>query len=292
MNAVIMAAGMAKGGTNGAKDELEKFWRGISNQNALSPLQRAPMDVMLGNFSMATSPAYMGYDLLSRVFSPYQSNPLDLNPLRDTIKQMVDFKALRKCTEIKLFVAATNVRTGRARVFSRNELTPDVLAASACLPQVFQAVKIGRDHYWDGGYMGNPPLWPLIYKCDSRDIVLIQISPITRDKLPQTPIEITERANEIMFNSSLLHELRAIRFVTRLLQKNKLDPKVYKQMLMHRIHSEKVLDRFDTTSKINTEWSFLQVMRRAGQRAGESWLRRHYGDLGKASSYDIMGKNI
>lgn len=282
MNAVMLAAGLAKNGAAGAKAELEGFWRAVSSQSPLGPLQRAPLDALIGGWSAG----------MSQFFSPYQTNPLDVNPLKAIVRHLVDFKALKKCKDLKLFIGATNVKTGRARIFTREELSPEVLAASSCLPALFQAVKIGRDYYWDGGYMGNPPLWPLIYRAESRDIIIVQTSPITRNEVPRTPIEISERVNEISFNSSLKHEIRAIDFVARLLEEGRLDDRSYKNMLLHRIHDEALFDRFQAGSKMNTEFSFLLTLRKAGHRAGRKWLRTSYNKLGKTSSFDARAEYL
>jgi NTE family protein len=287
MNAVALSQGYTTGGVVGAKQNLEKLWKTVSDLNALSPAQRTPLDVLMGNWSLNNSPGYLAHELLSRVTSPYQTNPLGINPLRQIIKQLVDFKALRNCKEIKLFISATNVRTGHARVFENKELSADVLAASACLPTIYQAVKIGKDYYWDGGFMGNPLLWPLIYGCESRDLMLVQINPLTRSKLPRTAPEIHDRVSEITFNASLISEMRAIDFVARLLEERAVDRKKYKKMLMHRIHSEAKIDTLDASSKANTEWDFLCRLRGWGRTAATNWLRSHNSKLGKTGTVNI-----
>jgi NTE family protein len=288
MNAVALAQGFAMGGNIGARETLAKLWRTISDLNSFSAAQRTPIDVLMGNWSLNNSPGYVAQELLSRITSPYQTNPLGINPLRDLIKQLVDFKALRSCKEIKLFISATNVRTGHARVFERDELTPDVLAASACLPTMYQAVKIGSDYYWDGGFMGNPLLWPLIYNCDTRDLMLVQINPLTRNKLPRTAPDIHDRMSEITFNASLISEMRAIAFVSKMLAEGSLDKKRYKNMLVHRVHSETKMDTLDASSKANTEWEFLWQLHEWGHAAASNWLKTHRKKLGKTSSVNIQ----
>ncbi|MDX1605961.1 MAG: patatin-like phospholipase family protein, partial [Candidatus Competibacterales bacterium] len=191
MNAVVLADGMRRGGPEGAREALHDFWRGVSDAaSVMSPVQRTPLDVFLGNWNLYHSPGYLWLDLLSRLASPSDINPLNLNPLRDLVERLVDFDSARHCERIKLFVSATNVRTGRIRVFERERIDADVVMASACLPLLFQAVEIDGEHYWDGGYSGNPALFPFFYRCSSSDIVVVQINPIEIDYVPQSAREI------------------------------------------------------------------------------------------------------
>ncbi len=287
MNAVALAQGLVTGGPEGARETLERLWRKVSEMHIFSPVQRSPLDVMMGNWSLNDSPSYVAQDLLSRIASPYQINPLGINPLRAMLKSMIDFKAVKACQDVKLFISATNVRTGRAKVFEHNDITADVLAASACLPTLYQAVRIGGEYYWDGGFMGNPVIWPLIYHCTSRDVILVQTTPVTRAKVPRTAMEISNRISEISFNASLMSEMRAIAFVAKQLDEGALDPKRYKKMLMHRIHSEAKMDTLDPSSKVNAEWSFLCQMRDWGRAAAAHWLKTHKTKLGKASSLNV-----
>jgi NTE family protein len=287
MNAVMLAAGYAKGGREGAKAELARFWATISHCGSLSPVKRTPYDVLMGNMGLGQNASYLGMSALSQMLSPYQSNPLGFNPLRELLTELVDFKALAKCKQIKLFICATNVRTGKPRIFTDGKITAESLAASACLPHLFQAVKIGRDYYWDGGFMGNPPLWPLIYETEARDIIILQTSPQTRNNLPRMVNEIAERSSEISFGASLSHELRAIAFVSKLLKQGKLPKGKYKDMLLHRIMSEAILDRYDAASKMNTERDFLEELRQAGYKTATRWLKAHWAEVGKKSSLNV-----
>ena len=288
MNAIALVQGYAENGRKGAIKALRHLWEQVSDMHIFSPVQRTPLDAMMGNWSLVNSPSYTAFDLLSRVASPYQLNPLGLNPLRILLHKMVDFKTIRACQSINLFISATSVRTGRARVFTRKELTADVIAASACLPTLYHAVEIDGEAYWDGGYVGNPVLWPLIYNCQSRDIMIVQINPVTRDKPPRTAMDIRNRIDEITFNSSLIDEMRAISFVGRLLKEKAIDPKRYREMLMHRIHSEAKLDKLDASSKMNAEWDFLTDLRDTGYAAADRWLRKNWQALGHKSTLDIQ----
>lgn len=287
MNAVVLAGGLMTGGREGARRALADFWQAVSRHAWWSPLRRTPLDVIAGNWNLDHSPGYVFFDLLSRFVSPYEANPLNLNPLRDLISAQVDFERVRSCDRVKLFISATSVRTGRVKVFGCEDLSLDAVMASACLPFLFQAVEIDGEHYWDGGYMGNPVLSPFIYNCTSNDVVIVQINPLQRAQTPRTAREILNRVNEITFNASLMRELRAIDFVTRLLDEGSLDRNRYKRMLIHRIDAEADLEPLNASSKLNAEWPFLLHLRDIGRRAADEWLNRNFERLGQSSSIDI-----
>src|SRR6185437_12480559 len=237
LNAAIMAQGLVnRGGRQGAKDELDTFWRRISDLARFSPVHRSAVDHVLGNWNIDGSPGAVWLDLVERVFSPYQLNPMNLNPLRDLLVDHLDVAAIQACDRLKIFVCATNVETGHARIFQRHEVTLDALLASACLPFTFQAVEIDGVPYWDGGYMGNPVIFPLIYYCDSRDVAIVQINPLVRKGTPRTANEIVNRVSEISFNSSLIAEMRAIAFVQRLIEGKSLKGKAVARLKHMRIH--------------------------------------------------------
>lgn len=287
MNAVVLAAGFQHGGRAGARAALHDFWYAAGRTARFNVVQRTLWDRLTGNWSLNHSPAYLFMDLASRLASPYELNPLNLNPLRDFLAREVDFDAVRHCSAIKLFISATNVRTGRVRIFANAELSPDAVMASACLPHLFHAVEIDGEAYWDGGYVGNPALHPLIYRCAARDIVIVQVNPTETSGVPRRARDILDRVNEITFNSSLLAELRAIEFVTRQLDAGHLDPAHYKRMLIHRIDGGAGLNGLDASSKLNAEWEFLQRLHGMGQRAATTWLDRHYAQLGESSTVDL-----
>ncbi|GAA5232751.1 patatin-like phospholipase family protein [Verticiella sediminum] len=290
MNAAILTAGYARGGAAGARDALERFWRTISEYSSLSPVQRNWTDHLTGTWNLDSSPGYLWSNWFSSLFSPYQTNPFNLHPLRDILRQQLDIDALHACTDIRIFVAATNVRTGRARVFQREDVTIDALLASACLPHIYQAVEIDGEAYWDGGYMGNPAIWPLIYNTETADVVLVQINPLRRESVPRTPSEIANRLDEIAFNSSLMHEMRAIAFVQRLLEQDALREPVasrYKNVRMHMLSDEAGIAALGPSSKANAERNFVTHLKNLGRACAEQWLTRHYDDLGKRSSLNI-----
>ncbi len=290
MNAAALAAGMHEGGPEGARRALDRFWTSVSDYAALSPMQRTSMDRMLGRWDLDRSPAYHWFSFLGQLFSPYQTNPLNYQPLRDILKRQIDIEALRACDSIQVFVTATRVRTGRARVFDRSDISLDALLASACLPHLFQAVEIDGDAYWDGGYMGNPAIWPLIYRAASADVVLVQINPLEREGVPHTPLEISDRIDEIAFNSSLMHEMRAISFVQRLLEQDALKEPFasrYRNMRIHSIDNERAMQALGVSSKFNAERGFLEHLKSIGRSSAERWLVRTLPDLGVRSSVDV-----
>jgi len=287
MNAAILAQGYMDGGADGAREALEQFWRQVAYMGRFSPIKRSPFGVLTGRWDLDDSPVYMMIDLFSRVASPYDTNPLNINPLRDLVESTIDFEKVRACNVLKLFVAATNVHTGKIKVFEREELTADMILASACLPTVFQAVEIDGVPYWDGGYVGNPPMYPLFHSTKSKDILIVQINPIERNETPKSAQDIQNRVNEISFNSSLLRELRGIDFVTRQLQENKLDRNRYSEILVHRIEASEQINPLSASSKMNSEWAFLTHLRDIGRESAKAFLDQHYESLGNKSTLNL-----
>ena len=289
MNAVVLADGLHKGGRDGAREALYRFWKAVSDQAWLSPIKRTPIDMIMGQWSLDMSPSFIAFDLASRFSSPYEFNPLNINPLRDVVEASVDFDAVRACDSIALFVAATNVHTGKIRVFSGAEVDLDAVMASACLPHLFQAVEIDGVPYWDGGYMGNPPLFPLFGTTGTPDTILVQINPVEREETPRSAREILNRLNEITFNSTLLREMRAIEFVARLIEQGKLDDSIYQKVRLHRVVADE-LKPLQASSKMNAEWEFLTHLRDIGRRAAEAWAAAHYDDVGHHSTINLRGE--
>jgi NTE family protein len=288
MNAVVMADGWLNGGPDGARKGLETFWRAISSDGKLSAAQRTIFD------SFFTASPLRGFGIgdfwlgfFKQSASPYDFNPLNINPLKDFLEREIDFERVRACKQFRLFIAATNVETGKGAVFEGKDLTADHVMASACLPTVFQAVEIDGVPYWDGGYMGNPALYPLFYGTGTDDILLVQINPVERKGVPTTPRDIQNRLNEITFNATLLRELRAIDFVARLVDKGNLSTKDYKKVLMHRIALSQALNDLDASSKLTAKWDFFVMLREAGRKAAKAWLARHFDDLGQRATIDL-----
>jgi NTE family protein len=287
MNAVVLADGFVRNGVEGAREALADFWHEVSWIASKSPIQRNPVNVLLGDWGLENSPSYLFFDLLGRLASPYELNPLNIDPLRELLEKHVDFDRIHHCERIKLFVSATNVHTGRVRVFTARDVTADAVLASACLPYMFHAVEIDGVPYWDGGYMGNPVLFPFFNHCASSDILIVQINPVERKQTPKTAREILDRVNEITFNSSLLKEFRAIEFVGRLIRQGKLDATEYKDIRLHSIQGGESMLALSASSKLNAEWRFVQFLYELGWQQADRWLEEHWDELGVRSSYDI-----
>jgi NTE family protein len=288
MNAVVLADGFMRGGATGARERLEAFWRGVSRA-ASGPI--APiLGPILSFWEMPRLPHLPMFPGFGRFIAPQSLNPLNLNPLRDLLEELVDFKQVRANEGLKLFVAATNVRNGKIKVFSGKEITADAIMASACLPHLFHAVEIGKEAYWDGGYSGNPALFPFFTETESGDILLVQVNPIRRDEVPSTSQAIMERVSEITFNASLLREFRAIDFVNRLIAEGRLDRTHYRANRLHRIDAMAAMRDYTASSKLDTSWSFFQELHRAGRKAAKDWLVRHYDDIGNRATLDLRAE--
>lgn len=286
MNAVALADGLADNCREEARETLRHFWEGVCDAARASPLQRTPFEMMLGGWSLDQSPSYLFFDILSRMVSPYELNPLNLNPLRDLVSKLIDFERVRR-GPVQLFISATNVETGRTKVFNQKSLRADHVMASACLPFIYQAVEIDGAPYWDGGFMGNPPLWPLFDHSRADDVVLVQINPIKRPGVPRNARDILNRLNEITFNASLLRELRAVDFVTQLLDRGRLEGTGYRPVLMHMIEDEATLSSLGASSKMNVEKAFIDMLFQKGRAAAESWLTLNRDCIGVRSTLDI-----
>jgi NTE family protein len=286
VNAVVLADGMATGCRNEARKTLRKFWEAVSAAGAFSPVRRSPLEAAKGGWNLDSSPGYIFFDVLSRIASQYDLNPLNLNPLRDLLKKSVNFDRVHS-SPVKIFISATNVETGRAHVFDKQKITINHVLASACLPFMFKSVEIDGVPYWDGGYMGNPPLWPLFDHSTSDDVVIVQINPIKREGVPKSAREILNRLNEITFNASLLRELRSIDFVTRLMEAGHLQGTGYRRVLVHMVGDELALSALGASSKLNTEAAFLEMLFQKGRRAATTWLSAHFDDVGERSTVNI-----
>ena len=295
LNATVLAYGHMCGGNDGAREALHSFWRAVSDSSMITSSSWHlgwPMFPFVG-WHMQDTLIFNWFETMTRLVSPYQFNPLNVNPLRQILERCVDFESLRRNGDIKLFVSTTNVRTGQLRVFHRHELTLDAVMASACLPFVFQAVAVDSEYYWDGGYMGNPPLFPLCYHTDSRDVIVVHINPIVRDKLPTDASDIMNRINEISFNSSLLREFRAMAFVTKLIEEGWLKDEYkgrLKQIFVHSIRADQALTDVSVASKFNLEWSFLTALRDRGRVTAAAWLEQHFASVNCRSTVDLRAE--
>lgn len=285
MNAAVLADGWTKDGAAGARAALDAYWERVARAATFSPLQRTMLDRLLGRWTLDFSPVFLAFDLMSRVFSPYDLNPQGHNPLTQILDESIDFDRLSR-SPIKLFVTATNVHTGRGRIFRNAEITPDVLLASACLPTMFQAIEIEGEPYWDGGFAGNPTITPLVRESDAQDSILVQINPRERPGTPRTASEILNRLNEVSFNAALMKELRMIALMRQVADPGTGEGERWAGMRTHRIMTDMMID-LGYSSKLNAERDFLMLLREEGRRAAGEFLEVHGGDIGHRSTADI-----
>jgi NTE family protein len=286
MNATVTAYGLAIGGREGAKRTLAEFWQRISRSAASSVLQPSIFDRLTNNRSLENSPAFIFFDMMTRLFSPYQFNPFNFNPLRDVLEATVDFDRLRKDSAVKLFLCASNIRSGKVKIFRNHEITASAVLASGCLPFIFQAVEIDGEAYWDGGYTGNPTITPLVRETDAHDSILVQINPRERQDTPRTAADILNRLNEISFNSPLMKELRMIAVLRQVADPGTGEGARWARMRTHRIMTD-MLAQFGASSKLNAEWKFIAMLRAEGRRAATKFLDESGRALGKRSTTDL-----
>jgi NTE family protein len=285
MNAAVMVSGYLQDGADGARKALNAYWERVAASARFSPIQRSMLDRLMNRWSLDTSPGYLIMDLMSRVVSPYDLNPFAHNPIRSILEESIDFTHLSEAP-IKLFITATNVHTGRGRIFRNREITPEVLLASACLPTLFQAIEIEGEPYWDGGYAGNPTISPLVRESDAHDTILVQINPRERRETPRSASEILDRLNEISFNAPLMKELRMIALLRQAADPGTGEGRRWAGMRTHRILTDKLAE-FGASSKLNAESAFLNMLKEEGRKATDEFLRMHGADIGNRSTADI-----
>jgi NTE family protein len=294
LNAVICVDGLARGGPKEAQKRLADFWRAVSIDGKLSATQRRIVERVLSFMPLEGSPVQAWLDAMSRYFSPYDLNPLNINPLKEVIERFVDFEAVRNATGVQLFVSATNVVTGRLRIFPRDKITADVVMASAAMPLVFQAVTIDGTPYWDGGYMGNPAIFPFFRDTTTEDVLIVQINPVERREVPTSARDIMNRINEITFNSSLLAEYRAIEFVAREIDQGRLPHGFgageYRRINAHRIVLGDGHKAYSADSKLSTDYDFFRMLHAGGRRAARHFLEAHFNDIGVRSTFDLRAE--
>ncbi len=285
-NAIVMAEGLMRGGPDFARERLKQFWKTVSREAAASPLQRTALDVFFQNWGLDANPALTAFEMMSRVVSPYQFNPLNINPLEDLLNREIDFAEVQSCDCVKLFISATDVHSGRVKVFTGSEVTAKAVMASACLPYLFQAVEIEGVPYWDGGFMGNPVLFPFFDCCSAPDVLIVQVNPISRPATPKTAREIMDRVNEISFNAPLIKEMRHVDFVNRCLRRGELTGLGYREVFLHRVGGEEIV-QFPASTKLNAEWAFLKHLRDIGRAAATSWLDENFDQIGIESTIEM-----
>lgn len=291
MNAVALAAGSVAG-PEGSREALHQLWRAVSEAGQrYSPFREWPWEKFLSSWKIEPDPRSLAFTMMTHSFSPYQLNPGNFNPLRDVLVQQVNFDDLNQRSAIKVFLAATNVRSGKVKVFGVDEtITPDMVLASACLPNLFQAVEVEGEHYWDGGFMGNPVLYPLFYHTQSQDVIIVHINPIERSQVPTTAEDIFNRVNEITFNSSLIKELRAVHFVQKLMDEGWIKDEYMhrlKYVLMHSIRSDSAMSDLRSQTKFSSDWGFLTMLRDRGRAFAAKWLEQNFEAIGVRSTVDL-----
>jgi NTE family protein len=290
LNAVALASGYAQGGPDprqAARESLARIWGQISDWGTIGSIQQKLAGMLWGGFTKELAPANMMFAAWRNLLSPAQLNPLDINPLRDLLEREIDFEAIARHPRLRVFVSATHVNTGRAVIFTGERLTAPAVMASACLPQLFRAVEIDGECYWDGGYSVNPPLTPLIDACAGRDLMLVQINPLKRDSAPASNSEILDRINELTFNASLLTQMRSIDFINRLIEEGALVQGRCKHVLLHRIDGGAAMAAYPASTRTSTDAAIIRTLFELGQKSATHWLAQHADALGHRGTVNI-----
>jgi NTE family protein len=289
MNAVALASGMVEGGAEAARERLHNFWQEVSRIDLIYDLY-SPLNQWIQALKLPPEyhPFHAALHFLTHTLPPTLLNPLNINPLRDLLLRTTDFERINHSPSApQLFFNATNIRTGKIKVFQTPDITVDAVLASACLPPYFQAVEIDGEHYWDGGYLGNPAIYPLIYRNGAKDVIIVQVTAIRRDELPASAADVLHRITEISFNSSLMREMRAVAFATRLIDNGELDETKHSRMFMHWIGNDRLMSELGTATQFHPEWSLLCRLRDAGRETAGQWLDQNFEHLGLESTVDL-----
>jgi len=287
VNALMVASGLASGGYQGARKALRHFWERLSADASRGIFRPSLLDKVNPTHGLEHSPGYLFIEALTYFASPYQLNPFNINPLKELISELVDFDQVRRQQAVKLFLCATNVRTAKVKVFKGAELTVNHVLASTCLPLMMHAVELDGEHYWDGGYAGNPAIFPLVYECESRDILLVHTTPAERPDLPRTSPAIMNRMQEISFNTALIREMRSVAFLNRRIEQGKAEGK---RMLVHVIEAEDLTRNFTASSRLNGDWDFLMELFNQGRERTDKWLKENFDRIGVESTVDLEEK--
>jgi len=288
VNAVVLADGLAAGGREGAKKALRLFWHKVSALASRGVFRPSPLDKANPGFGLEHSPGYLFMESMTYFASPYQMNPFNYNPLKDMLAEAVDFERVRRQQTVKLFICATNVETAKVKVFEGKDIDAARVLASACLPLMMQAVEVDGEHYWDGSFSGNPAIFPLIFECAARDIMMVHITPAERPGVPTTSPSIMNRMQEISFNTSLIREMRAIAYLTRLMDAGKMDGD--KRTRVHLIEAEDLIRELSWSSRLNGDWDFLMHLHKMGRARADKWLAANFDRIGVESTVDLQKK--
>jgi NTE family protein len=288
MNATACAQGIIAGGNEKARETLATYWKKVGELGKNSFLQPFPWNKQNHHYSLSDTPAFHFLQKLTTIFSPYQFNPFNYHPLRSIIEELFDFKLLQEKSHLcKLFLCATHVATGKLKIFKEDELTADAVLASACVPHIFQAVQVNGEFYWDGGFIGNPAIYPLIYGCDTPDILIIQIRRVYDPVIPTTAHEIQNRLGEITQNACLTREMRSIDFISKLIDQGVVPPGKLKRLHIHILRDDAFWGTIDRASGFCADPEFLDYLFKAGHRAGKNWLAENYDSIGVKTTAHI-----
>lgn len=289
MNAVSVAQGMMEGGNEGAREALTRYWKVNTEAGKVSFLKPGVLDMLYNKYTMHHSFGFVMFDLMCKFLSPYQFNPSGTNALRDIVTKLFNFEKLNEYQDVKIFLSATHVYTGKIKIFSNinKELSVDAMLATACLPTIFNAVMVNGEYYWDGGYTGNPVMYPLIYDCECSDIMLLKLNPTHRYRLPTTAAEIGDRMNEITNNTSIMREMRSMHFITKLIDDGYIEPGKLKKMHVHLIENEATFQELGWSSKLNTDWDFLSHLFEEGRKTADQWMEKNYDKIGKETTAPV-----
>ena len=288
VNAVVLADGLAAGGREGAREALRVYWQKVSALSAGGPWAPSIIDKANPDYGLEHSLGFIFLEPMTFFASPYQMNPLNYNPFKDLLSQAITFERVRQQTAVKLFLCATNVQTAKVKIFYGKEVDAPHLLASTCLPLLMQAVEVEGEFYWDGSYAGNPAIFPLIYNCDARDILMVHITPAERPGVPTTSLSIMNRMQEISFNTALIREMRTIAYLNKQIEDGKMGGG--KRMLVHLIEAEDLIRGFSWSSRLNSDWDFLLHLREMGRMRADQWLAANFDRIGQDSTVDLYEK--
>jgi NTE family protein len=288
VNAVVLADGLAAGGREGARDALRVYWQKVSALSARGIFKPSLFDKGSADFGLEHSLGFWFLEPMTYFASPYQMNPFNYNPFKDLLAEAINFERVRQQTEVKLFLCATDVQTAKAKIFSGKELRVEHVLASTCLPLLMQAVEVDGEYYWDGSYAGNPAIYPLVYQCETRDVLMVHITPAERPGVPTTSPAIMNRMQEVSFNTSLIREMRTIASYNKLIEQGRMDGG--RRMLVHVIEAEEFIRAFSWSSRLNADWDFLLHLHSMGRAQAGQWLDANFDRIGIESTVDLDTK--
>jgi NTE family protein len=288
MNAVVLADGLLKGGPEQARRGLRAFWGAIGEMPGFASLLWPMSGESHAHLHLEQTPAYMAWDVLSRNLSPYDLNPFNFNPLRAPLTELIDFDRLRAEKDFHVMVCATNVLTSRRRVFRNEDISVDAVLASACLPQVFPAVEIDGEPYWDGGFSGNPAIVALVRRLPKCDMIIVRIDPIIRVTVPRTPREIHDRVTEISFNSTFWLELSALGVILKFVDEGLLDRERFGRIFFHAIEASSELEKIAASTKLDNSPAFLEFLFNLGRQTADAWFPLNGAAIGQRSTIDLQ----